>query len=101
MADFSGELLTGIADTPLDEGETVGVHKGGLDQMVLGAEPPPDIVINVNTKVFEARVTKMDKVLRNLPKLYTQQPRSVLRNVLQAFLREDDSIGGSRSDFLE
>ena len=49
---------------------------------------------------FEDRLTKLDNVLNNMPKLYTREHRSVFRNILQAVTREDDLIGGSREDFL-
>jgi len=58
-------------------------------------------VSTTSTTVFEARGTKMDSVLRNMPSLYTRNHRSTFRNVLQAFMKEDDAIGGNRSDFLD
>jgi hypothetical protein len=82
-----------LAFTKPTLGQTYTVTATGM-QDVLG------LVLDPTTKSFVSRLTKMDHVLRGLPAMYTKEPASALRNILQAFSRVDDVIGGNRSDTL-
>ena len=50
---------------------------------------------------FIARVTKIDSVLRSIPKHFDKRSTSLLSSMLQAVGKSDDTIGGSRKDSIE
>lgn len=108
------EPLAGVAT------QIVSVQTGNsayTDQVVLHFYPPTigeEYTVTVSSQLvdgesmlvnpahrsqsFVVRKTKMDVVMQHLPALYDQSYESVLRNVLQGILREDDSIGGSQDE---
>ena len=49
---------------------------------------------------FIGRLTKIDNIKDSRPELYNIDPKSIIRNVINAIGREDDLIGGSRDDRL-
>lgn len=51
-----------------------------------------------NTVKFIGRLTKVDAGLKHVPRVYDSRPYSVYRQIFNAIHREDDLIGGERSD---
>lgn len=49
---------------------------------------------------FIGRDTKEDSIIKSRPSMYDMRPDSVLRILLQAIGRQDDLIGGARSDYF-
>jgi hypothetical protein len=46
------------------------------------------------------RMTKQDSIITGRPQMYDMRPDSTIRKLLQAIGREDDRIGGARSDYF-
>jgi hypothetical protein len=59
------------------------------------------INFSANYAKFYGRRTKIDSVLENRPNLYDIGSTAELRYVLNALIRSDDHIGGSRLDYIE
>lgn len=57
-------------------------------------------VITPNVCKFIGRATKQDSLINSRPKRYDMRPDAVYRKLINAIGREDDLIGGSRSDYF-
>lgn len=58
------------------------------------------LVITPNPCNFIGRTTKEDAIINSRPQMYDMRPNSNIRKLLQAIGRQDDLIGGSRSDYF-
>ncbi len=53
------------------------------------------------TGLITSRDTKVDSILRSLPKHFDKTPESTIASLLTAVARQDELIGGGRSDLFE
>lgn len=56
------------------------------------------VALIANDIKIDSRFTKVDSILRSIPKHYDKRPTSNLAGVMLAIGRQDDLIGGSRDD---
>ena len=82
-----------VSQGTVDEKYTVTVADS-----IVGEDGDP-VLAGTDTAQFVYRKTKVDNILGG-PRLYSKVVTSIYRNVLTAIGREDDLIGGSRSDDL-
>lgn len=55
-------------------------------------------MVSPTSQVVKARRTKVDSLLSTRPRFYSTDPKSILRNILNAIGREDDRIGGNQNE---
>jgi Fe-S-cluster containining protein len=91
--DQTNATLVWLVVTPPDIGKTYEIHFGFISDVAGNSVQP-------NRCRFIGRTTKQDSMVGSRPKMYATFPDAVLRKVLQAVGREDDLIGGSRSDYF-
>lgn len=58
------------------------------------------IIVTPNVCKLIGRATKEDSIINSRPKRYDMRPDAVYRKLVNALGREDDLIGGSRSDYF-